>query len=224
MFFMFCTSTLANGAENKDENHLKSSSFATTLVKYIQPISILEIRNKSEHYLTDIATTIYTHNHSFLRIGSADRSSLNCMIENIYLEARGEDLKGKILVGSVVINRSKDKHYPSTICGVVYQPHQFSWTGNRKVINHFHKISTVDKRVIDEEYRESVWAGFYTVLFHGSLDSKVVAYYAPKGVKKAPAWSKSRSFKCWGKHGGHVLYIAMDATLTKTQGSARNRS
>lgn len=226
VLLMFSTSLMANGVEynKKVENNLKAHDLVSSIVYHIRPITSKDVGNLSEHYLTNLATAIYLHNHSFLNLDKDHKQSLDCMIRNVYMEARGEDLKGKMLVASVVINRSKDQHYPSTICGVVYQPHQFSWTSNKKVISHFHKISTVENKYSDKEYRESVWAGFYTVLFHGSLKTKAVAYYAPKGVKKAPAWSNSKGFKFWGKHGGHMFFIASDATFTKTQGSARSRT
>jgi N-acetylmuramoyl-L-alanine amidase len=56
---------------------------------------------------------------------------VQCLAKNIYYEARGEDLKEQISVGQVVLNRTKDSRYPSSICGVVYQPYQFSWTNNK---------------------------------------------------------------------------------------------
>lgn len=46
----------------------------------------------------------------------------------MYYEARGEPRAGKIAVALVTINRVDDKRYPSTICGVVFQKKQFSWT------------------------------------------------------------------------------------------------
>ncbi len=53
---------------------------------------------------------------------------LGCLAMNIYQEARGESTQGKMAVGAVTMNRVRSKHYPSTICEVVWQPKQFSWT------------------------------------------------------------------------------------------------
>lgn len=53
-------------------------------------------------------------------------AEFRCLVRNIYYEARGESLEGQIAVGQVTLNRLKT-HAP-TICRVVYQPHQFSWT------------------------------------------------------------------------------------------------
>lgn len=53
---------------------------------------------------------------------------LKCFTDNLYHEARGEPILGLVLVGESVINRKNDKRWPSTICKVIYQPKQYSWT------------------------------------------------------------------------------------------------
>ncbi len=61
-------------------------------------------------------------------------ASLDCLALNIYHEARGEPLEGKIAVGQVVMNRVGDPDFPAGVCEVVKQggerPRnrcQFSW-------------------------------------------------------------------------------------------------
>ena len=44
-----------------------------------------------------------------------------CLSEAIYSEARSEQLAGQKAVAEVVFNRIKSKHYPITLCGVVYE-------------------------------------------------------------------------------------------------------
>ena len=51
-----------------------------------------------------------------------------CLIDNVFHEARGESLKGQIMVASVTLSRVDDPRWPNTICEVVYQHRQFSWT------------------------------------------------------------------------------------------------
>ena len=51
-----------------------------------------------------------------------------CMALNIYHEARGEPILGQIAVAQVTLNRMELHHYPDTVCGVVWQRRQFSWT------------------------------------------------------------------------------------------------
>ena len=65
-----------------------------------------------------------------------ERSELRCMALNIYHEARDNDLKGKMAVGLVTLNRQKIQK--KSVCDVVYEKHwvkskgrmvsQFSWT------------------------------------------------------------------------------------------------
>ena len=50
-----------------------------------------------------------------------DPSELECMSMNIYFEAATESTAGKLAVAQVTINRVKSRHYPNTICGVVYE-------------------------------------------------------------------------------------------------------
>ena len=63
---------------------------------------------------------------------------IKCLTLNIFHEARSESIKGQHAVASVTLNRVASKHYPNTICEVVYEKRwdrirkryvgQFSWT------------------------------------------------------------------------------------------------
>ena len=64
-------------------------------------------------------------------------NEINCLALNLYFEARDQDKEGQIAVGLVTINRVLSKHYPNSICDVVWQQNknkkgnliaQFSWT------------------------------------------------------------------------------------------------
>ncbi len=43
-------------------------------------------------------------------------------------EARGEPYEGQVAVGAVVLNRTRDPRFPSTVPGVIYQPGAFTAT------------------------------------------------------------------------------------------------
>lgn len=58
-----------------------------------------------------------------------DTKELKCLVDNIYHEARSEPFEGQVAVARVVLNRVGV--WASTVCEVVYQRHQFSWTSNR---------------------------------------------------------------------------------------------
>lgn len=53
-----------------------------------------------------------------------------CLAKNIFHEAGAESQLGKYAVAQVTINRSKNPTYPSSICEVVMDPYQFSWTND----------------------------------------------------------------------------------------------
>ena len=44
-----------------------------------------------------------------------------CLAEAVYYEARSESRSGQLAVADVVKNRVKSKHYPNSICAVVYE-------------------------------------------------------------------------------------------------------
>ena len=64
--------------------------------------------------------------------------SIDCLARNVYYEARSESLAGQYAVAEVTMNRKASRHYPKTVCEVVYQKNwdplrgryvgAFSWT------------------------------------------------------------------------------------------------
>jgi hypothetical protein len=63
---------------------------------------------------------------SYVDYGNQDLEQ-ECLIKAIYFEARSESLEGQLAVAEVVLNRAASGQYPTTICGVVTQPAQFSF-------------------------------------------------------------------------------------------------
>jgi spore germination cell wall hydrolase CwlJ-like protein len=62
---------------------------------------------------------------------AVDQKELRCLAEAIYFESKNESLKGQMAVAHVIVNRTKDPKFPSTICRVVNQKNnstcQFSY-------------------------------------------------------------------------------------------------
>tara|TARA_B110000503_G_scaffold122270_1_gene186686 strand:- start:468 stop:974 length:507 start_codon:yes stop_codon:yes gene_type:complete len=65
---------------------------------------------------------------------SLNYQEMECLALNIYYEARSSNFADKAAVADVVINRTLDRRYPETICGVVHDGYkagkkncQFSW-------------------------------------------------------------------------------------------------
>ncbi|MFP5328592.1 MAG: cell wall hydrolase [Alphaproteobacteria bacterium] len=62
--------------------------------------------------------------------GPALDEEANCIAVAVYHEARGESLEGQLAVARVIMNRAASGKYPSTWCGTVKQPWQFSFVRN----------------------------------------------------------------------------------------------
>lgn len=57
-----------------------------------------------------------------------DNMEVDCLALNNYHEARGEGYEGMLAVSQVVMAREASPRWPNTVCDVVYQKSQFSWT------------------------------------------------------------------------------------------------
>ena len=49
------------------------------------------------------------------------QAEIECMAKNIYFEAAVESTAGQLAVAQVTMNRVKSRHYPNTVCEVVYE-------------------------------------------------------------------------------------------------------
>ena len=58
-----------------------------------------------------------------------------CMAVAIFFEARDQPIDGQRAVAEVIMNRVADPQWPDTICEVVNQPKQFSFTHDGKSDN-----------------------------------------------------------------------------------------
>lgn len=65
------------------------------------------------------------------------QQDLDCLSEALYHEARGEGVQGQHAVAEVILNRVDSRAFPKTVCGVINQPSQFSYTiGGAKPIRN----------------------------------------------------------------------------------------
>lgn len=116
---------------------------------------------------------------------------LECLAEAIYFEARGESQQGQAAVAEVVLNRVDHRQFPSTVCGVVNQPAQFSYTiGGPKPIRN--KSAYLRARDIAAK----ALTGAPRTLTGGAT------YFHTPAVR--PAWA--RRFERTVKIGSHIFY------------------
>jgi N-acetylmuramoyl-L-alanine amidase len=60
---------------------------------------------------------------------SLDEKEVLCLAKNIYFEAALESTAGQLAVAQVTLNRVASKHFPNTVCEVVYEGRHYT-TGN----------------------------------------------------------------------------------------------
>ncbi len=53
--------------------------------------------------------------------GDVSRKDLMLLARAIYAEARGESFEGQVAIGAVILNRTRDPHFPDNISEVVFQ-------------------------------------------------------------------------------------------------------
>jgi spore germination cell wall hydrolase CwlJ-like protein len=159
---------------------------------------------------------------SLLRHDGIDSMELDCMARNVFFEARGESAKGKLMVASVVIQRTLSPHYPGTVCGVVTQANtddfgriiknecSFSWMCDGQ--NHDIDLSN---ETIRREWMESYTISKLVMMgkLKPTIDMEGVTHYHADYVK--PYWAKSKNYKVVAKVGEHIFYRWSKATLPK---------
>ncbi len=126
------------------------------------------------------------------------RRELHCLATAVYFEARGESHKGQLAVAQVIINRTKSKHWPDTICGVVYQ--------NKSWRNRCQFSFACDGKA-DKIRDRKAWTKARAVA------QKFANGYVMRGINRAthyhatyvrPRWA--RHFRKIDKVGTHIFY------------------
>jgi hypothetical protein len=90
--------------------------------------------------------------------GADDRARAeDCLAAAIYYEARSEPLDGQRAVAQVVLNRVRDRAFPKTVCGVVYQGHerrtgcQFSFTCDGSMLRRRNESAWERSRLVADQ-------------------------------------------------------------------------
>jgi len=113
-----------------------------------------------------------------------------CLAQAVYYEARGEPIYGQLAVAQVVLNRKASPKWPNTVCEVVHQPYQFSFTLEMK-----------DFSMPDTEAREAAIKVAYWVTEFGVKDFPFNHYYNPKHAD--PKWANK--MHCGLRVGNHLF-------------------
>lgn len=133
------------------------------------------------------------------------RTELGCLAANLYFEARGEPLKGQLAVAKVTLNRVKSKQYPDSICAVVFQKHQFSWTKQQpwakiqKALNH---VEPSKNPLEVSAYQQALKTAKTSLKTDLNVLPDDALWYHSTAVN--PKWSKK--MKKVKKVGSHIFY------------------
>jgi spore germination cell wall hydrolase CwlJ-like protein len=114
-----------------------------------------------------------------------------CLAGAVYFESKGESLAGQLAVARVVLARTKSGRFPSSICGVVYQPSQFSFVRGGKMpridmgSQHWRNAVAISRIALDGSWKSPVEGALF---FHARYVS--------------PGWKLKRM----GTIDNHVFY------------------
>ncbi len=124
---------------------------------------------------------------------AAQDKERHCMALNIYFEARNQTATSAVAVGFVVLNRVASKRFPNTVCKVVWQRKQFSWTLDGKSDRPREKAAWETAQIL----ADTVMSGHYNDPTNGAL------FYHANYVK--PYWMGVK-MKVSAKLGSHIFY------------------
>ena len=103
------------------------------------------------------------------QVQKLSNSQIECLSKAAYHEAKGESDKGMLAVIHTTLNRVKDNRFPKTVCGVVYQKSQYSWTKyNPKVKEQeqYARAERLAKEVIDGKHKDNTKGALYFNSLH----------------------------------------------------------
>ena len=123
--------------------------------------------------------------------------NFECLVKNVYYEARGEEEAGWAAVAKVTINRAQK--YKKPVCAIVYEPRQFSWTSKKG-------RSKIKEEELYKEIKEFCRKFVRSPQAFLAVGESVL-YFHKVGHAK-PAWTKK--MRRVARIGKHIFYEARD--------------
>lgn len=139
--------------------------------------------------------------HLRIRWAQQRQADLMCLARNVYHEARGEPIAGQLAVAEVTMNRVASRHFPDSVCEVVYEKRldsmrnrlvgAFSWTEFESVEAprgvQWERARRAAEAIYDEQHEPSV---------------PDALFYHADSIE--PRWAKQKNQV--GKIGRHIFY------------------
>lgn len=132
----------------------------------------------------------------------ADNNEYRCAVRNLYHEGRGEGLIGQAYIVKTVLNRVRDTKHPHSVCGVIYQSKQFSWT--HQIPKNKHKVP--NKTTSEKELLKQLEALSTVVILLDRVGidfTQGSQFYHSVNVK--PRWDYTKLEKTQ-RIGNHIFY------------------
>jgi spore germination cell wall hydrolase CwlJ-like protein len=133
--------------------------------------------------------------------------SVECLAKNIYFESRGSNLADMAAVADVVLNRTKDRRYPETVCGVVYQA-RLAKDGSP--LRNQCQFSWYCDGLAEKMHNQDKWELAQTIAYQMLHESKYrgisegATHYHATYVK--PYWTTDKGMTLVGRIGEHIFY------------------
>jgi len=123
-----------------------------------------------------------------------------CLAINLYYEARGSHVLGEwYAIAWVVQNRVEAPQYPDTVCAVIRQPHQFSWTAHHWAV---HPDGAPDRCAWQRIRRFARW--FVRAVSDGIAVDPTDGALHYTATTEQPDWA--RNMRVSLSEGGHNFY------------------
>ena len=118
-------------------------------------------------------------------------AEMRCLAGAVYFEAKSESFEGQLAVARVIINRRDSGRFADSLCGVVYQPSQFSFVRGRSMPS----IDTGSR-----DWQEAVAVARIALDDAWESPADEALYFHARRV--SPGWGKPRLTAI----GNHVFY------------------
>lgn len=154
--------------------------------------------------MKSLLTTITIAAHALLLSPSAEaaKDDLSCLAKNAFYEARNQGDIGMAAVIDVTLNRVESSRYPNSVCGVVFQKYQFSWTHEKpqKVSNKELEVALNKAYEIAERKLRNHQHGIRKSVVGDSL------WYYSDSIK-TPYWARNGKLRKLKKINNHTFFV-----------------
>lgn len=123
------------------------------------------------------------------------RDDLMCLAEAVYFESKNEPKRGQRAVAHVIVNRTKNERFPSTVCGVINQRYRHTCQFSYKCDGKKDIPKNNEDYLLAREIAEDV--------LEGDRDNTAGALYFHNNTVR-PIWAKKS--RMTAEIGNHKFY------------------